>query len=198
MKELTKKQKIRRVAESAVMLALATVLSEFAVFKLPYGGSVTLFSQVPMVALSYRYGIKWGAFSGMVMGVIQMLFGLGNFSYVSGVVAYLILIFADYVIAFGCLGLGGMFKNKVKNPALSLALGGGVVSVIRFLCHFISGVTIWGDYSGGAMSAVWYSITYNASYMLPELIITLVGCAVIGGMVDLSSPEIKMRKLRKK
>lgn len=198
MKELTKKQKIRRVAESAVMLALATVLSEFAVFKLPYGGSVTLFSQVPMVALSYRYGIKWGAFSGMVMGVIQMLFGLGNFSYVSGVVAYLILIFADYVIAFGCLGFGGMFKNKVKNPALSLALGGGVVSVIRFLCHFISGVTIWGDYSGGAMSAVWYSITYNASYMLPELIITLVGCAVIGGMVDLSSPEIKMRKLRKK
>ena len=105
MKELTKKQKIRRVAESAVMLALATVLSEFAVFKLPYGGSVTLFSQVPMVALSYRYGIKWGAFSGMVMGVIQMLFGLGNFSYVSGVVAYLILIFADYVIAFGCLAL---------------------------------------------------------------------------------------------
>ncbi len=198
MKELTKKQKIRRVAESAVMLALATVLSEFAVFKLPYGGSVTLFSQVPMVALSYRYGIKWGAFSGMVMGVIQMLFGLGNFSYVSGVVAYLILIFADYVIAFGCLGLGGMFREKVKNPVLSLALGGGVVSVIRFLCHFISGVTIWGDYSGGAMSAVWYSITYNASYMLPELIITLVGCSVIGGMIDLSSPEIKMRKLRKK
>ena len=198
MKELTKKQKIRRVAESAVMLALATVLSEFAVFKLPYGGSVTLFSQVPMVALSYRYGIKWGAFSGMVMGVIQMLFGLGNFSYVSGVVAYLILIFADYVIAFGCLGLGGMFREKVKNPVLSLALGGGVVSVIRFLCHFISGVTIWGNYSGGAMSAVWYSITYNASYMLPELIITLVGCSVIGGMIDLSSPEIKMRKLRKK
>ncbi len=194
MKKLTKNQKIRRLAESAVMLALATVLSEFAVFKLPYGGSVTLFSQVPMVALSYRYGMKWGAFSGMVMGVIQMLFGLGNFSYVSGVAAYLILIFADYVIAFGCLGLGGMFKNKVKNPALSLALGGGVVSVIRFLCHFISGVTIWGDYSGGAMSAVWYSITYNASYMLPELVITIIGCSVIGCMIDLSSPEIKVRK----
>ena len=198
MKELTKKQKIRRVAESAVMLALATVLSEFAVFKLPYGGSVTLFSQVPMVALSYRYGIKWGAFSGMVMGVIQMLFGLGNFSYVSGVAAYLILIFADYVVAFGCLGFGGMFRDKIKNPALSLSLGGVVVSVIRFVCHFISGVTIWGDYSGGAMSAVWYSVTYNASYMMPELIITLVGCAVIGGMVDLASPEIRMQKFKKR
>ncbi len=198
MKELTKKQKIRRVAESAVMLALATVLSEFAVFKLPYGGSVTLFSQVPMVALSYRYGIKWGTFSGMVMGVIQMLFGLGNFSYVSGVAAYLILIFADYVIAFGCLGFGGMFREKIENPALALAFGGGVVSIIRFLCHFVSGVTIWGDYSGGAVSALWYSVTYNASYMLPELIITLVGCGVIGGLVDLSSPEMRMRRLTKK
>ncbi len=197
MKELTKKQKIRRVAESAVMLALATVLSELAVFKLPYGGSVTLFSQVPMIAVSYRYGIKWGAFSGIVMGLVQMLFGLGNFSYVSGIVAYLILIFADYVIAFGCLGLGGMFREKVKNPAASLALGGAVVSVIRFVCHFISGVTIWGDYSGGAVSAVWYSLTYNASYMVPELIITVIGCGVIGCMFDLSSPEIKVRKRQK-
>ena len=106
MEKLTKNQKIRRIAESAIMLALATVLSEFAVFKLPYGGSVTLFSQVPMIVISYRYGIKWGAFSGFVMGVIQLLFGLSNFSYVSGIVAYLILVFADYVIAFGCLGFG--------------------------------------------------------------------------------------------
>ncbi|MBO5896559.1 MAG: energy-coupled thiamine transporter ThiT [Clostridia bacterium] len=198
MKELTKKQKIRRIAESAVMLALATVLSELAVVKLPYGGSVTLFSQVPMIALSYRYGVKWGAFSGMAMGIVQMLFGLNNFSYVSGVVAYLILIFADYVIAFGCLGFGGMFRGKIENPGCALALGGAVVSVIRFVCHFISGVTIWGDYSGGAMSAVWYSVTYNASYMLPELIVTLVGCGVIGSMIDLSSPELRVRKAVKK
>ena len=198
MDKLTKNQKIRRIAESAIMLALATVLSEFAVFKLPYGGSVTLFSQVPMIVISYRYGIKWGAFSGFVMGVIQLLFGLSNFSYVSGIVAYLILVFADYVIAFGCLGFGGMFRNKIKNPACALALGGAVVSIIRFLCHFISGVTIWGDYSGGAVSAVWYSVTYNASYMLPELIITIIGCSVIGCMVDLSSPEIKVRKPMKK
>lgn len=197
MKELTKKQKVRRLAESAVMLALATVLSELAVFKLPHGGSVTLFSQVPMVAISYRYGVKWGAFSGLAMGVIQMLFGLSNFSYVSGVVAYIILIFADYIIAFGCLGFGGMFRTKIKNQAVSLAFGGAVVSLIRYLCHFISGVTIWGDYSGGAVSAVWYSFTYNGSYMLPELVITVIGCVVIGLMFDLSSPEIKI-KIRKK
>ena len=194
MNQLTKTQKIRRLAESAIMLALSTILAELAVVKFPFGGSVTVFSQVPMVVISYRYGIKWGVFTGLVMGVIQMLFGIGNFAYVSGIVAYLILIFADYIIAFGALGLGGMFRKKIKNPVVSIALGGAVVSVIRFICHFISGVTIWGDYSGGAQ-AVWeYSLEYNAGYMLPELIITVLGCVVLASVFDLLSPEIKVRK----
>ncbi|MBE6795980.1 MAG: energy-coupled thiamine transporter ThiT [Ruminococcaceae bacterium] len=197
MNELTKKQKIRRLAETAIMLALATILSELAVVKFPFGGSVTIFSQVPMIVISYRYGVKWGVFGGLTMGIIQMLFGMGNFAYVSGILAYLILIFADYIIAFGCLGLGGMFRSKVKEPSVSLALGGAVVSVIRFLCHFVSGVTIWGDYSQGAQ-AVWeYSLSYNGGYMLPELAITVFGCVVIGALFDLSAPEIKIRKRKK-
>ena len=193
----TKKDKIRRLVESALMLALSTILAELAVIKFPFGGSVTIFSQVPMVALSYRYGVKWGVFASLAMGVIQLMFGLENFSYVNGIDAYLILIFADYIIAFGALGLGGMFRNKIKNPAVSLALGGAVVSVIRFVCHFISGVTIWGDYSNGAKSVWQYSLEYNGGYMLPELIITVVGCAVIASLFDLSSKEIKIRKVKK-
>ncbi len=197
MEKLTKKQKTRRLAESAIMLALSTILAEFAVFKLPYGGSVTLFSQLPLVVISYRYGVKWGAFTGLVMASIQMIFGLENFSYVSGIWAYLILIFADYIIAFGVLGLGGMFKNKIKNQSMSLALGSIVVSSVRFLCHYISGVTIWSSYAEGA--SVWaYSLTYNASYMVPELIITAVGAVVIATFFDLSSPEIKVRRRNKK
>ena len=191
---LTKKEKIRRLVESALMLALSTLLAEFAIIKFPFGGSVTIFSQVPMVFVSYRYGIKWGAFAGLCMGIVQMLFGLGNFAYVSGIAAYLILVFADYIIAFGALGLGGMFKNKIKNPVIALALGGSVVSVIRFICHFISGVTIWGDYAEGAQ-AVWeYSFTYNAGYMVPELIITVVGCVVLASIFDLSSKELRVKR----
>ncbi len=198
MNELTKKQKIRRLAETAIMLALSTILAELAVIKFPFGGSVTIFSQVPMVVISYRYGIKWGVFSGLTMGIIQMLFGMGNFAYVSGIVAYLILVFADYIIAFGALGLGGVFKDKVKNTVLSLALGGAIVSVIRFVCHFVSGVTIWGDYSDGAQ-AVWeYSLEYNAGYMVPELIITVVGCVLLASLFDLTSPEFKVRKSYKR
>ena len=197
MEITTKKDKTRRLVESALMLALSTILAELAVIKFPFGGSVTVFSQVPMVVLSYRYGVKWGVFASLAMAVIQLMFGLENFSYVSGIVAYLILIFADYIIAFGALGLGGMFKNKIKNPIISLSLGGAVVSVIRFVCHFVSGVTIWGDYSGGAQAVWQYSLEYNGGYMLPELIITVVGCAVVASLFDLSSKEIKIRKVKK-
>lgn len=201
MNNLTKKQKTIRLVETAIMIALSTILAEFTVIKFPYGGSVTIFSQVPMVVISYRYGVKWGLFAGLSMGIIQMLFGMENFSYVSGLPAYLVLILADYIIAFGSLGLGGMFrnifgKNGVKGSIISLTLGGAVVSVIRFLCHFISGVTIWGDYSGGAKSVWMYSLTYNAGYMIPELIITVIGCVAIASIFNISSQEIRVRKLK--
>lgn len=193
MKELNKQQKIRRLVESALMIALSTILAELAVVKFPYGGSVTVFSQLPVIIISYRYGVKWGAGTGLAMALIQMIFGLENFSYVSGIVAYLILLFGDYIIAFTALGLGGMFRNKIKNQALSLTLGSIVVTTVRFICHFITGVTIWGDYSNGASSVWIYSLTYNGGYMLPELIITAIGAFAVGSLFDLTSPEIKIK-----
>lgn len=197
MNELNKKQKTRRLAETAIMIALSTILAQFAVFKLPYGGSVTFFSQLPMVVISYRYGMKWGAFSGLTMAVIQMLFGLENFSWVSGIVPYLILIFADYIIAFGVLGFGGMFKNKINNQALALTLGSIFVSLVRYACHFVSGVTIWGGYAPEGTPVWQYSVTYNGSYMIPELIITAVGAFIVASIFDLSSPEIKVLRKNK-
>ncbi len=196
MTNLTKKQKNRRLAESALMLALSTILSELAVFSLPFGGSVTLFSQVPIILISYRYGVKWGLTTGLAMSIIQLIFGIQNFSYVSGMTAFLILAFCDYLIAFSALGLGGMFKGKIKNDILAISLGGVVVSVIRFICHFISGATIWKEYAEGA-PVLEYSLTYNASYMLPELIITVVGLVILAGIFDLNSIELKTKIKRK-
>lgn len=197
MTKLTKRQKNRRLAESALMLALSTVLAKLAVFSLPFGGSVTLFSQVPVILISYRYGVKWGLTTGLTMSVIQLIFGLENFSYVSGIPAFLILTFFDYIIAFSALGLGGMFKNKIKNDVLAISLGGAVVTGIRFVCHFISGATIWKDYAKGA-PVLEYSFKYNGSYMLPELIITIVGLVVISGIFNLNSPELKTKFKKQK
>ncbi len=181
---------IQKLAECAIMLALAVVLNEFTPIKLPFGGAVTFFSQLPIVVISYRHGLRWGLLTGLAMGVIEMLFGLENFSYVTGVAAYLILIFADYIIAFSALGLGGIFRKTIKNQALSLAAGGALVSVIRFVCHFISGVTIWGGYAEDTPVAI-YSLTYNGSYMLPELIITVLGALVLGSLLDFRTARIR-------
>ncbi len=198
MEILTKKQKTRRLSESAVMLALSTILSAIPAFSLPFGGSVTIFSQVPIILVSYRYGVKWGAFTGVAMGIIQMLFGLSNFSYVSGMFAYFILVFADYIIAFGALGFGGMFKNIVKSDAISISLGSLAVCIVRFICHFISGVTIWGDYANGVGEVWTYSFTYNLSYMLPETLITVIGAALIVSIFDIKSENIKTKSKNKK
>ncbi len=189
----TKISSVQRIAECGIMLALAVILNEFTPIKLPFGGSVTFFSQLPIVIIGYRHGVKWGLFTGFAMGIIEMMFGLANFSYVTGIVAYLILIFADYVIAFSVLGLGGVFRGTIKNQALSLAAGGALVSVIRFLCHFVSGATIWGGYAEDTPVLI-YSLTYNGSYMLPELIITVIGALVIGSLLDLRSPRLKALK----
>ncbi|NMP37993.1 MAG: energy-coupled thiamine transporter ThiT [Clostridiales bacterium] len=183
-----------RLTESAIMIAVAVVLSEFTVLKFPYGGSVTLFSQLPIVVIAYRYGTKWGLFTGAAMGIIEMILGANNFSYVTGITAVLILAFTDYLLAFGVLGLGGIFRGRLKKQSVELALGALVSSLLRYACHFVSGVTIWSGYAAQANQAVAvYSLSYNGSYMIPETIITIIGAVAVGAAFDLSKKEISRR-----
>lgn len=186
----------KKLTETAIMLALAVLLSYVTVFQAPMGGSITAFSQVPIVIIGYRYGFKWGAGTGVIYGVLEMLLqGLGNFAYVKGFVAYLILILADYVVAFACLGIGGaLFRKVIKNQTLALALGGAVASLLRFVCHFISGVTIWGEYADGWKSVWAYSFGYNGYYMLFEGILTVIGVVVLSLVLDFNSPNLIRKK----
>lgn len=186
----------RKLTETAIMLALAVLLSYVTVFQAPMGGSITAFSQVPIVIIGYRYGFKWGAGTGVIYGVLEMLLqGLGNFAYVKGFAAYLILILADYVVAFACLGIGGaLFRKVIKNQTLALALGGAVASLLRFVCHFISGVTIWGEYADGWKSVWAYSFGYNGYYMLFEGILTVIGVVVLSLVLDFNSTNLIRKK----
>ena len=181
------------------MIALATALSYVTMFSLPHGGSITLFSQVPIIIIGYRYGAKWGCSTGIIYGVLQMLLqGLGNFAYVKGIGAYLILILADYVLAFMSLGLGGaMFKKAIKNQTVALALGAFVGSLLRFICHFVSGVTIWGDYAGGWKSVWAYSAGYNGGYMAVEAVISVVAVIALSLVLDFSKENLKKTKKAK-
>ncbi len=188
-------KRTRILTECAIMVALSCVLSVITIYTLPQGGGITAFSQVPIIILSYRHGLKWGAFSGFVLSIFQLISGVANFSYVNTVWAYIAVAMLDYILAFTILGFGGMLRNKIKNQALSIGLGAGIVSVIRLLCHFLSGVTVWADYAEGWQSVWVYSLAYNGSYMGVETAITVLGVVLLSAVLDFSRPNlIRKRK----
>ncbi|MBO6214127.1 MAG: energy-coupled thiamine transporter ThiT, partial [Lachnospiraceae bacterium] len=158
----------KMIVESAIMIAIASVLSMFKLIDLPYGGSVTIACMLPVIIISYRYGIKWGMLTGLVFSIIQQLLGLNTLSYVTTWQSVLAVVLLDYIIAFMATGLGGAFREKIPSQPKALVLGTILVCVVRYICHVISGATVWAGLSIPTNAALAYSFGYNATYMLPE------------------------------
>lgn len=177
-------QALRALTESAVMIALATVLSLIKIIDMPYGGSVTIASMLPIALISYRHGMKHGLLCAMVYGIVQQLLGLSTLSWFTSWQSIVAIILLDYVVAFSSIGIAGMFRKVIKNQALALSFGCFAVSLLRYICHVISGATAWVGLSIPDYAALSFSFAYNATYMLPETIILLVVAVYIGSMVD--------------
>ena len=180
-------KKVLMLCESAVMIALATVLSLIKI-EWPFGGSITVCSMLPILLIGYRYNAGWGCFTGLVYGLIQLLFGVSNYAYATSATAVIMITLFDYLIAFGVIGLGGLFRG-IKNQAVGLGIGAVLAGFLRFVCHFISGVTVWCGFAED-MPAWLYSLTYNGAYMLLETIILVVGAVIVGLIVDFRSPKL--------
>lgn len=188
-----KRGNVLRMTETAVMIAFATVLSEIKIVNLPFGGTVTAFSMLPLILIAYRYGTRWGLLSGFVYSLLQMMLGMDNLRYGVNFLAVAAIILFDYVVAFTALGLAGLFRDKIKNQGLALAAGVVFVSILRYLCHFVSGWAVWSVWAPEGMPAWLYSLGYNASYMVPECLITAVGAVLISFVLDFSSTDITRR-----
>ncbi len=185
-----KNSKTRKLVESALMVALATVLSFAKLAELPYGGSITCASMLPIILLSYRNGLGWGFGSAAAFAVIQQLQGLNNLSYVTGVPAIIAIIMLDYVVAFTALGLAGVFRKVIPAQNGALAVGAVTVCVVRYACHVISGATVWAGLSVPTTAALGYSFIYNATYMIPETIVTVFAAYYIGSLIDFREEKI--------
>lgn len=179
----------RKLAEAAVMLAVGTVLSMIKLLDLPYGGSVTIACMLPIIIIAYRHGIRLGLLTGLVFGIIQQLLGLNTLSYVTTWQSIIAVIALDYIIAFMVLGLGGVFR-KLSSQANALLFGTIFVCVLRYLCHVISGATVWAGLSIPTNAALIYSIGYNATYMIPETIVTAVLAFYVGSILDFRNDTI--------
>lgn len=176
-------QKIKIMVEGAAMVALATVLSYIRIFKLPWGGSITLLSMLPVVLFSIRRGVKNGLVVSFVFALIQFFQGIvdGLFGWGLTPVSLVACILLDYLVAFTILGFAGIFRKK---GILGWIPGIAVSVFARFICHFISGVVIWGSFgelwAGFSTENSWlYSFLYNGCYMLPEMIFTIIGAIVV-------------------
>ena len=196
--------KTKRLTTTGVLIAMSAILAMIKIFDLPYGGSITLAGMVPIIVLGYKYGIKWGLFSGFVYSIIEAILGATTSQAFAGmydpdnaaksVINIVLMAFLDYIVAFTVLGLSGMFKGKIKSHTAAITLGGAVAVLLRLLAHFLAGYILWGSYaewfftdvmnnsfgqsvlnnfSGSGLAAI-YSLVYNASYMLPNLAVTVV------------------------
>ena len=187
--------KTRMLTEAAIMLALATVLSIVKILELPYGGSVTVACMLPIIVIAYRHGVRYGLLVAFVFGVIQQIIGLKTLSYVTTWQSVVAVIALDYIVAFTVIGLGGLFR-KVSNQAYGLLLGTYLVCALRFICHVISGATVWAGLSIPTEAALIYSIGYNATYMIPETIVTGAAAYYIGSVLDNNDIQFLIRNFQ--
>ena len=123
---------LRRLVECAVLIAIGTVLSLFE-FSGPWalGGGITVCSMLPLVLICHRHGTKWGICSALVYGVLQMFLGMKNVMYGRNFWEVLAIILLDYVVAFGVIGLAGIFDKCIKNRPVSIAVGSVFATLLR-------------------------------------------------------------------
>lgn len=203
--------KTKRLTESAMLLAVAIVLelvSKMFIPEMPFGGQITLVSMLPVVLISYRHGVKWGLVSGVTYALLEMALGAktvaaafqpGYFGDGVMLLNAFIMCLLDYILAYTLLGLGGIFRNRIKNSGVALMLGSAVALGARYVAHIASGYILFAGWAewfftqdgfpawGGALVAslspealgLVYSVVYNGFYMVPEIILTMVVSVLI-------------------
>nr|MBQ8243844.1 energy-coupled thiamine transporter ThiT [Oscillospiraceae bacterium] len=213
--------KTKRLTESAMLIALAVVLEivgRTVIPPMPFGGQLTLVSMLPIVLISYRHGVKWGLTAGFGYALVQMALGAdtvtaafqpGYFGDGTMIGNAIIMCLFDYVLAYTLLGLGGLFRNKLRHSGIALMSGSLVALGCRYLAHIVSGYVLfagWAEWfftqegfpAWGAglvaslspeMLGLVYSIVYNGMYMVPEILLTAIAAVLVARIPGIVSKE---------
>lgn len=168
--------KTKRLTYGGVCIALSMVLSYVAIYKFPQGGAVTAGSMVPIILYGLIFGWKDGILCAVAYGLLQLAVDAKIYHWAS--------VFLDYIFAYGALGFAGFFKDKKYGY-----IKGTIAACFgRFFFSFISGWVLFGAWAPEGMNPAVYSLEYNAGYMIPELIISLV-------IIIALYPKLSKRKL---
>lgn len=161
-KKHSKKLSVKQLVFCAMSIALGTVLSNIKLFHFPTGGSITLLSMLVICLPGYWFGLGVGIMTGVAYGVLQML--------IDPYILYPAQLVVDYLLAFGALGLSGVFSNARHG-----LLKGYILGVLgRFVFAVLSGWIFFGSYAWDGWGALPYSLAYNAIYIFAEAAVTIV------------------------
>ncbi|MBQ8116564.1 MAG: energy-coupled thiamine transporter ThiT [Lachnospiraceae bacterium] len=161
-KKHSAKLTVKQLVFCAMSIALGTVLSNLKLFHFPTGGSITLLSMLVICLPGYWFGLGVGLLAGVAYGILQML--------IDPYILYPAQLVVDYLLAFGALGLSGVFSNAKQG-----LLKGYILGVLgRYLFAVLSGWIFFGSYAWDGWGALPYSLAYNAIYIFAEAAVTVV------------------------
>lgn len=200
---MNKKTKI--MVECSVLIAVSIILSFIKIYEAPLGGSVTLFSMVPLMIISIRHGLSWGLGSSFIFSIFKLWMGAGNFAYVPTVKGIIVVILLDYLVAYTSIGLAGAFrnlklsKNEKTNVTVTTTMGVVFACVVRFVSHFVNGAVVWyeitknGDWNEYVHTVgMWlYSFVYNITYIGPEAAMTIIAVPTIVMLLGILKKNMK-------
>ncbi len=151
----------RSLAISALLVALSVILNQLVLFRMPQGGSITVFSMVPIVLCAYFFGVRKGLMAGMCVGLINLIF--------NPYVIHPVQLLLDYPLAFGALAFGGVFASRKNGLVKGYIFG----IICRYICAVLSGIIFFGEYAPDGFNAITWSIWYNFTYISVEGAITV-------------------------
>lgn len=155
---------VKQLVFCAMSIALGTILSEIKIIDFPWGGSATLLSMFVICLPGYFFGLGAGLMTSVAYGVLQLL--------INPYVLFPMQLVLDYPLAFGALGLSGLFAGAKKG-----LLKGYLVGIVgRWVFTVLSGWIFFAEYAWEGWPVLPYSMVYNGIYIFAEGAIT---CAVI-------------------
>lgn len=153
---------VKQLVFCAMSIALGTVLSEIKIIDFPWGGSATLLSMFVICLPGYFFGLGAGLMTSIAYGVLQLL--------IDPYVLYPMQLVMDYLLAFGALGLSGLFANAKKG-----LLKGYLAGILgRYVFVSLSGWIFFAEYAWEGWLPLPYSLVYNGIYIFAEGAITLI------------------------
>ncbi|MBD7910934.1 MULTISPECIES: energy-coupled thiamine transporter ThiT [Clostridium] len=158
----------KMISRIGIALALACVLQVFRIYHFPMGGSVTLGGMVPILLIAFIYGPEIGMLTGFLYGLLNL--------FLDPYFVHPVQILFDYPLPSLAIGLAGYLRDK-PIPATIMAF------VVKFVCHFISGVVF---FSSDALSAGMHPWIYSAVVNGPMVAADAIICVIVIALLPLN------------